>query len=75
MELIKLTNTDTGEVFECRPYTEFVMPTGTFKVWNEARLFEDGKDDVFLKAGQVIEMSKPKRTRRTREEMEEEEND
>lgn len=70
-EYIKLENTKTGEIFECKPNSEFVMPEGTYKSWNEARLIdEDGKTATIFKAGQIVEneKAKPKRKARVKEE-------
>jgi len=72
-EYIKLENTETGEIFECRPNDEFIMPEGRYKSWNEARLIdEDGLTATIFKAGEIVENEEatPKRKRRTKEEME-----
>lgn len=58
-ELIKLSEVNTGAIFECRPLEEFVMPEGIYKSWNEARLFNDaGETEVILKAGQIVDNPK-----------------
>ena len=73
-ELIKLSEVNTGEIFECKPLEEFVMPEGTFKSWNEARLFNDaGETEVIIKAGQIVD--NPKIARKKKPKLLESDND
>jgi len=59
MENIKLTEDNTGEVYNCKPTQEFNLPFGEWTNWNEARLVGADGASKRLVAGQKISNPKP----------------
>ena len=57
-ELIVLKDTKTGETTRILPNTEFDLPAGDYINLNEARLCQDGKTALVIRAGESITNSK-----------------
>ena len=45
-ELIKLTNVETGEHYECKPNQEFVPIEGVFTLWGDAHIKDDNNQTI-----------------------------